>query len=63
MNELHANAWDDIESQLVEVDQRFTEELVNSTSIDEDDVRKIIKLHKAEMKEYSSKACVVISYM
>ena len=45
----------DFTAMLQEVDDQLCETLANNPSIDEDKVNKIIKLHRAEMKEFESK--------
>ena len=46
----------DFTAMLQEVDDQLCETLANNPSIDEDKVNKIIKLHRAEMKEFESKS-------
>jgi len=52
MTELAQSFLENFTSSTGEVDEQFANQLVEEGSVNEDDVSKIIKLHKAEMKEY-----------
>lgn len=54
LNQLAEAAQADFSQQCAEADEKLAEDLSSKTNIDEADVSRIIKLHKAEMKEFES---------
>ena len=59
-NQLADSVQSDFSQQCTEADNQLAENLANQAQVDEADVQRILKLHKAEMKEFDSK-CVLIS--
>ena len=56
-NQLADSVQSDFSQQCTEADNQLAENLANQAQVDEADVQRILKLHKAEMKEFDSK-CV-----
>lgn len=54
MSQLEKSVQAELSAEISAVDKRFFSSLKNQSSVSDADVQKIMKLHKAEMKEFDS---------